>query len=161
MQPLRGASTKTPTEHRRKHGCIAVLGISGREYQCHRLASRALAEFRQPLPLGVEFAHVQAPELIEAIGIVPIPTTKGVAWSEFARPIVYVSLISSQPAGPEAVDEHTMTITWIGNLIRSFQPNVHLATVTVNSSATLTDGLPPTLCPCVRFLEIPKQLRIA
>jgi hypothetical protein len=92
-------------EHRRKHCCVAVRGISSCEHECHPLASSASAEFRQPLQPGAEFAHVQAPELIEAIGIVLVPTAKGVAWSELARPIVYVSLVSSQPTGPETVDE--------------------------------------------------------
>jgi hypothetical protein len=138
-----------------------VLGISSCEHECHSLASSSSAQFGQPLPLGVEFAHVQAPKLIEAIGIVPVRTTKGVAWSELARSIVDVSLIPTQSAGPDTVDEDTMTIAWIGKLIRTLQPNVHLATITLNSSATVIEGLPALGAVVSGFGQIPQKLRIA
>ena len=73
---------------------------------------------------GGELLAIPGAELAEALGNVIEPLAQLVARRQVASPLVQARALARDTARPDVVDQHTLTVAWVGRVVHALRAHV-------------------------------------
>lgn len=100
---------------------MVCLGIPRAVQQSHAMQFRFV---KDPVELAcgrIKFGSVALAEDAEALGLMPKPLSKLLAWGELFEPPIQLSAGFGDPSGPQAIDQIPSTVAAVDGFVDALQ----------------------------------------